>query len=142
MEEKNSKPSESYGGKTAGAFSGGVYIYLCNLLPADGQLKEFAVYAAPCVAVWGKEWGGIALYEIKIAIIRKLQHVKLNRLKSKIDNMPDVPGIQEMKKEVSEKYYKVSTDLLHAALDDIAKMTSASPYSSKEDSKEIVKEDK
>lgn len=141
MEEKKSQTSETYGGKTVGAFSGGIYIYFCNLLPPDGQLKEFAVYAAPFVAVWGKEWGGLALFEVKVSIIRKLQHVKLNRLKSKIDNMPDVPGVQEMKKEVSDKYYKVSADLLHAALDDIAKMTSASPYSSNEASKEIAKKE-
>lgn len=126
MEEQDSQSGGSYGGKTVGAFSGGIYIYLCNLLPPDGQIKEFAVYAAPCVAVWGKEWGGMALYEIKMALIQKLQHVKLNRLKAKIDSMPDVPGIQEMKKEVSDKFYKVSADIFHAALDDIAKMSSAS----------------
>ncbi|MBV4475376.1 hypothetical protein [Pseudomonas botevensis] len=132
MEEQGSQPSGSYGGKTVGAFSGGIYIYLCNLLPAEGQLRELAVYAAPCVAVWGKQWGGIALYEVKLAIIQKIQHVKLNRLKAKIDSMPDVPGVQELKKEVSDKFYKVSAGLVHAALDDIAKMTSTSPYSSKE----------
>lgn len=142
MEEQNPQPNESYGGKTVGAFSGGFYIYLCNTLPTDGPVKEFAIYAAPFVAVWGKEWGGIALYEIKVAIIRQVQHIKLNRLKSKIDRMPDDVGMKEIKKEVSDKYYKVSAGLMHAALDDIAKMTSVLPCPSKEGPKETEKKDK
>lgn len=122
MEDSSSKKNDSFGGKTVGTAGGGVFLVVCNSLIQTPQVKEIAIYAAPFVAVWCKEWGGFAAYNARVWFVQIVQEFKLKGLKKKIDGLPDHPQTEHLKKEVSDKYYKVSADLIHAGLDDVGRL--------------------
>lgn len=120
--DSNKNEEGTYGGKTIGSVGGGLYVYLCSCIPEGNPLKHFAVYAAPFIAVWGDQIGGVVAYEIKATFRAKYQHVKLDRLKRRIDNLPDVPESAMVKKEITEKYFKVHSEILFKSLEDIQRL--------------------
>lgn len=91
MDEKNLSKEGSYGGKTAGSIGGGLYLYLCSLIPENNPLHSVAMYAAPFIAVWVNDIGGVIIYEVKSAALSKMQHIKLERLKNGLMTCPTVP---------------------------------------------------
>lgn len=138
MKEKTPSKEGTYGGKTAGSVGGGLYLYLCTLIPEANPLHPVAMYAAPFIAVWVKDIGGIVIYEIKAAAVDKLQNIKLERLKRRIDGLPSGPGSEALKKEVTERYFKVHSEILILQLEDIQKMSRALDSDIKSAAKEKV----
>lgn len=123
MDEKNLSKEGSYGGKTAGSIGGGLYLYLCSLIPENNPLHSVAMYAAPFIAVWVNDIGGVIIYEVKSAALSKMQHIKLERLKKRIDDLPNSPEAEGLKKEVTERYFKVHSEILFLQLEGIQKMS-------------------
>lgn len=122
MDNNQSSVNGTYGGKTAGSVTGGLYIYLCSLLTPDGHLKEVAIYLAPFVAVYSKEIGGAIIFELRAGVISQARRYKLNKLKRNIDKLPDHPGSDAVKKEVFQKFYELHSEILLSEIEDIKRM--------------------
>lgn len=122
MEGDSEKKNGTFGGKTVGTAGGGIFLILCNGYISTPQIKEIAIYASPFVAVWCKEWGGLFAYSIRLWVVQEIQDYKLKRLKKRIDGMPNEPAADAFKKEVNDKYYRVSTDIIHAGLADVERL--------------------
>ncbi|MGE4406642.1 hypothetical protein [Pseudomonas sp.] len=104
MGNSQKKDSNTFGGKTVGSLGGGATLYLAGLLPDTDPIKPLILYAAPIVAVFAKEWGGVCLYEAKLFVVSLVQDFKLERVRKRIDGIPDHPDFEAMKKDVNKKY--------------------------------------
>ncbi|WP_122569975.1 hypothetical protein [Pseudomonas viridiflava] len=137
MDEKINREG-SYGGKTAGTVGGGFYLYACEMLLDNGPIKSIAIYASPFVAVWCKEIGGIIAYEGKSALFSWYRKVKLDRLRGRVDSLPNSPETAVVKKELSEKVLQLHADMLMREIEEIKNLGNSherppKPDSDKED---------
>ncbi|UEL26424.1 hypothetical protein K6106_14440 [Pseudomonas fluorescens] len=59
----------------------------------------------------------------KIWIITEWQHWKLKDVKKRIDNMPDHPEFDQVKKDVNKEYYIVSAGIILANLESVRRLS-------------------
>ncbi|MGC8118268.1 hypothetical protein ACP3VQ_24895 [Metapseudomonas otitidis] len=112
MEDSKGQGSGSFGGKTVGSLGGGITLYLAGLVPDGDPLKPLFFYASPIVAVFAKEWGGMLLYEAKLLAVGWVQNFKLERVKKRIDGIPDHPDYEGLKKDVNKEYIEAVGEVI------------------------------
>ncbi len=123
MDEPKFREKGTVGGKAVGTAGGVLTLMLSHSLPEGSPLKPIIAYAAPVVAVFANDWGGACIYQIKIWIITEWQHWKLKDVKKRIDNMPDHPEFDQVKKDVNKEYYIVSAGIILANLESVRRLS-------------------
>ena len=123
MDEAKIRNKGPAGGKTVGTVGGVLTLALSHSLPESSPLKPVIAYAAPVVAVFFNDWGGACVYQIKIWAITEWQHWKLRDVKKRIDNIPDHPEFDQVKKDVNKAYFKVSADIILVNLESVRRLS-------------------
>lgn len=121
LPEKDASPT--FGGKTVGTISGGLVVYVADALPEGNALKPLVIYAAPIVAIYAKEIGGVLLYEIGSYFSSLRWRWKLGRVQKDIDSWPDGTEADSIKKDVKKAYFETRAGLIKADLEDIRKIS-------------------
>lgn len=100
------------GGKTVGVAGGSLTVWLTTIIPDEHVLKPYAIYSAPVVAVFCKEWGGMLVYQIKVYVVFHCKHFMLKLYKRRVDKIPDHPDFENVKKEANKDYIEAIGGLL------------------------------
>ncbi|WP_288473994.1 hypothetical protein [uncultured Pseudomonas sp.] len=113
MEEPKKLDSGNFGGKTIGTVGGGLYVFMTSVFPEGHPLKPLAMYAAPVVAVFCKEWGGALLFQFRLYVLSELRIYRLKKHKTKyIDRIPDGPEFRAVKEDATKNYAEAYSEVL------------------------------
>lgn len=123
MDESKPSGNGKVGGKAVGVAGGAAAVWLSSILPDGHALKPYVIYAAPVVAVYCKEWGGVMVYQVKLFLVFHWKHFRLGVYKKRVDKIPDHPDFEKVKKEASKDYIDAMGDLLKENITGLRKIS-------------------
>lgn len=123
MDESKKSDGGKAGGKTAGVAGGALAVWLTSTMPEGHALKPYALYVAPIVAVFCKDWGGALIYQVKAHLVFHWKHFLLSIYKRRVDKIPDHPDFEHVKKEASKDYINAMSDLLKENISSLKKIS-------------------